>query len=69
MKAIEKYHLINDYLLELIKKGNTGTPEELCQRINVTERTLFRYIEELKLQGEQITYCRRTQSYVLDNLN
>ena len=47
----------------LAKKNATGTPKELADRINVSERTIFRIIQNMKDFGIPIEYCRKTNSY------
>ena len=51
----------------LAKKNATGTPKELANRINVSERTIFRLIQSMKDFGTPIEYCRKTNSYFINN--
>lgn len=56
-----------DYLLELIAKGNTGTVEVLYIRLFVQKRSLYRYINDLRELGYEISYCRLRKTYYLIN--
>ena len=56
-----------DQIEKLIQSSNTGTPKELAKRLNVSERTIRRLIERLKVKNKSIYFCRKTQSYVLKN--
>ncbi|WP_101261468.1 HTH domain-containing protein [Labilibaculum filiforme] len=52
-----------EFVKELITIGSTGTPAELAQRLNISERSLYRIISSLKNMGHPITYSRCKQSY------
>ena len=52
---------------ELAKRNATGSPKELAERINVSERTLFRLVQNIKEQGVQIEYCRKISTYFINN--
>ena len=52
---------------KLIRYSNTGSPKELAKRMRVSERTIRRFIEKLKIKNNSICYCRRLQSYVIKN--
>ena len=62
LEFIEK----SNYLIELVKKGSTGTPSELSFRLNISERSLFRLIKTLKEANIPIAYSRTKQSYIID---
>ncbi|MCY1635371.1 HTH domain-containing protein [Marinifilum sp. D737] len=55
-----------EYLKEIIKKGNTGTPQELAKRLNISERSLSRLIKNLKEANFPIIYSRTKQSYITE---
>ncbi|MDM8161412.1 helix-turn-helix domain-containing protein [Labilibaculum sp. K2S] len=55
-----------EFVKELINKRNTGTPAELAQRLNISERSLSRLIKTLKENNYPISYCRTKQSYIID---
>lgn len=52
---------------ELIKYSNTGTPHELAKRLHVSERTVRRLIERLRIKNKSIRFCRKAKSYVIEN--
>ncbi len=52
---------------QLIQDANTGTPKELAKRLRVSERTIRRFIERLRIKNKSIRFCRKTQSYVIEN--
>ena len=60
----EKYVSRMRYLKELIEKQGTGTPKELAGRLGISERMLYRYIENLKSSEKPVEFCRRRNSYV-----
>ncbi len=45
----------------------TGTPKEFADRLNISERTLYRIMEELKDLGAEIVYSTERSSYVYKN--
>lgn len=60
--ALDKYFNLErlDYL---IQRKATGTPESLARRFNVSPRTIYNYINELKNLGATIDYDHRLQTY------
>jgi len=52
-----------NFLLELISKKQTGNAEELSKRICVSKRTLFRYLDDLRAMGYEISYCLQRETY------
>ncbi len=48
---------------KLIKAGNTGTPTELAQKLNICVSQLYNFIEDLKILGFPIAYSRKTKTY------
>jgi len=52
-----------DYLNTLIRKKSTGSPEQLAKKLQVSERTIFQYVEILRSLGAEIKYSRVKQSY------
>jgi predicted DNA-binding transcriptional regulator YafY len=64
MNFTSKTELIN-YLLHLIANEGTGNTKQLCERLCISQRTLFRYLEELRIMGHPISYCRQQQTYYL----
>lgn len=52
-----------EYLNTLIRKKSTGSPEQLADKLHVSERTIFEYIDILRSLGAEIKYCRIKRSY------
>ena len=44
------------YLAELLEQGNAGTACSLPEKLDVSERTVFRYLDELRMSGAVIDY-------------
>jgi len=48
----------------LIRQRRTGSPKELADKLEISERWLFRLLEELRMELNcPIRYCRRTRTY------
>ncbi|NRB64259.1 MAG: hypothetical protein HRU40_14750 [Saprospiraceae bacterium] len=47
-----------------IRYKRTGTPKQFAQKIGVGTSQLYRLINELKLLGAPIGYCRSRQTYM-----
>jgi len=54
-----------DFLLVLISKECTGNADNLSTHINVSRRTVLRYINELRLMGHNISFCQQRNTYYL----
>lgn len=52
-----------DFLLELITEARTGNADKLSKRICVSKRTLFRYIDDLRAMGYEVSYCLQRETY------
>lgn len=63
LTQMERYERI----LKLIKRKATGSPQELANRLEISESTLYEHIRVLKDRGAQIEYCPCRQSYLLHN--
>lgn len=50
----------------LARKNATGTPKELANKINVSERTIYRIIKNMKTKKIPIEFCRKRNSYFLN---
>jgi predicted DNA-binding transcriptional regulator YafY len=48
----------------LIRLENTGTPKELSNRLNISERQIYRSIERMRNLGAEIVYSKYKQSYI-----
>lgn len=62
MRLIRKINQINR-LHSLIKRKSTGSPKELAAKFNVSERCIYRLMDELKHMDIDINYNRSRRSY------
>ncbi len=53
-------------IMYLVEKNATGTPIELSQKLQISEKTVRRMINHLRQEGSDIKYCRIKQSYILN---
>ena len=59
LKSVELFVTLE----ELIRRGRTGTPDDLAERLSVDRSTVYRMIEELKSYGTEIKFCRTRNSF------
>jgi transcriptional antiterminator len=52
-------------LRTLVEKASTGSPKDLAQLFNVSERTIRRMIQNLKQSELDVEFCRKRNSYIL----
>jgi predicted DNA-binding transcriptional regulator YafY len=52
-------------LVYYISKQWAQTPAGLAQKLDVSERTVFRMIAMLKEQGNAIYYCKKSKKYLM----
>jgi biotin operon repressor len=50
-------------LHQQINNGSTGSPAELAQLMGFSERTIKRYIAQLRQMGAEISYCYQRNTY------
>lgn len=55
-------------LKSLITLQQTGSPKELANQFNVSERTIRRMIQNLKQPELDIEFCRKRNSYFLKKI-
>ncbi|MDD2382035.1 MAG: helix-turn-helix domain-containing protein [Mariniphaga sp.] len=55
------------FLLKLIKQEKTGTSTDLAKKLGIARRTFFRHLEELRMIGADICYCKIRKTYFLKN--
>jgi transcriptional antiterminator len=60
----DEYTYKLELILKLIHQQKTGTPPQLAERLNVSERTIRRLIARLRRE-EDILFCRKTGSYII----
>lgn len=56
IEILERIHI-------LILRKRTGRPYQLAQKIGVSERTLFNYIDMMKSMNAPIEYCKIKERY------
>lgn len=59
LKQIEQLRRVH----ECIKFQKTGTPEVFADRMHISERQLYNYLEQLKELEAPIQYDRKIQTY------
>lgn len=62
MTLIEKLQFI-ERIDALIRRSATGTPKQLANRLNISERGLFKTLKLMKEMGAPITYSISKESY------
>lgn len=62
MKFLEQCKKL-EYLDYLISMRATGNPKQLAERLNISERTLYNYLNILKEMGGKIEYNPYIESY------
>ena len=63
------YNYINriERMDRLIRRKSTGTPKELADKLNISERWLYIFLDELRSELDcPIRYDRRKRSYVYE---
>jgi len=62
MKIINRLEKIKQ-IDQLIRLKNTGKPNELAEKVNLSERQTRRYIEEMRDMGADITFDENLLTY------
>jgi transcriptional antiterminator len=62
MKFIEQIRLL-ERVDQLIRLKATGNPKELASRLEVSERTVYNIMENLRDLGIDLYYCEQRRSY------
>ena len=65
--AYENYCRKMESLKYKIKQENTGTAKELAEKLGISRRTLFNYLEKLRDEGSVIKFDKNRRSYYSDN--
>jgi hypothetical protein len=65
--SLKKYVEIYFQLENLIRFEQTGSPQELSSKLNVSERQVFNYIRDLKELGLQIKFSQEKNTYLFVN--
>jgi transcriptional antiterminator len=65
-----KYYERTKFLIDLIEKKKTGSPEDLANKIGVTKRMVYHILDDLRLFMEkEITYSKEEKSYIFSEKN
>ena len=62
--SLTTYHERMQRIDQLISRGATGTPQELADKMELSKRMVFIYLQAMKDSGLSIRYCRFSKSYV-----
>lgn len=54
------------YLHWLITQNATGSPKQFAKKLGMTERSVYRIIDDLRLSGFPIRYSEHKKSYQYD---
>ncbi|XHC27460.1 HTH domain-containing protein [Marivirga tractuosa] len=63
LNYFQRLHLLH----KLIERRNTGKAVELSDKLNISRRTLFLYLEIFRDQGAKIKYCRKSNTYYYES--
>ena len=65
--SLRKYLNRIERLDALIRRKSTGTPEELAEKLDISERWLYKFLNEMKEEFDcPITYDHHRQSYIYE---
>jgi DeoR/GlpR family transcriptional regulator of sugar metabolism len=62
--TFDEYEKKMNALRTLVEKASTGSPKDLAELFNVSERTIRRMVQNLKQQELDIEFCRKRNSYL-----
>lgn len=62
MKFIERKQKL-EYLLVMIEKGRCISLEQVSEKFECSKRTIRRMIEELRVDGHDIQYCKTNRKF------
>jgi biotin operon repressor len=60
---------IKTRLLNLARRKATGPPAELAEKFETSERSIKRYVNELREEGNPIKYDYNRMSYVIEEIS
>ena len=66
MKAIEQLERLKT-INKLIKAERTGTPNEFAHFLGISERHLYKSIEEIEIMGLQVKYSRNRNTFYYES--
>jgi biotin operon repressor len=53
-------------IVSLARRKSTGPPADLALRLEISERSVKRFVREIRDEGTEIRYCQIRMSYVTD---
>lgn len=62
-----KYSENLDSIVSNIQSKSCVTVGTLAKKLEVSERTVYRMIEHLRLKGVKIAHCKRQRKYFMEN--
>ena len=62
--SLTTYHEKMQRIDDLISRGATGTPQELADKMGLSKRMVFVYLQAMRDSGLFIRYCRFSKSYL-----
>ncbi|MDO5665838.1 MAG: hypothetical protein Q4G63_11365 [Bacteroidia bacterium] len=62
MTLFQQIDRIN-YIDSLIRAKRTGSPDVFSRKLRLSKRQLFNILEELRIEGLDIQYCRYRETY------
>ncbi len=66
LSFIEQHDLLHK-IIKQIKKEKTGTPEQFCKKLNITQKTLYKHLSDLKDFDCPVAYSRKRKTYFFIN--
>lgn len=63
----QNHYLKKHQLLNILESNCPGTADEIAEKLDISRRTFFRYLEELRDHGAIIEYCKCQKTYSLIN--
>lgn len=54
-------------IVKRIEHKSTGSPKELAEELGVSERTIKRYISQMRTMGAKIKFCHSRNTYYFEN--
>lgn len=62
MTFVERLRLL-DRLHHLIRRRSTGSPRVLAAKLDVSERTVYNLLDDLRALGAEVAYCHLNGTY------
>jgi biotin operon repressor len=65
MNSVQK-RTLKERILKLARSKSTGAPADLAFRLEISERSVKRFVKELREEGVDIRYSQSRMSYVTE---